>query len=110
MKKLLPIFLILLAGCKSTVRPSDSSAPTPVPAPALVTVVGGVRAPGSFAWTNGMTATEAIREAGGFSEFHRSLEIQHWDGSSKRYRLTSDYRLVPDEVLRPGDRIVVPRE
>src|SRR6266705_2400774 len=48
-----------------------------------------VRAPGRYAWTNGMTAVDAIRIAGGATDFAKGghVQIVHTDGRRERYTL-----------------------
>jgi|SRR3954471_23087007 protein involved in polysaccharide export with SLBB domain len=109
MKSLFAILLLIAAGCASKVQ--QSSVPRSEPAPLSVWVGGEVRQPGRIPWTSGMTAADAIRLAGGFTDFvsSRSLRISHWDGSKEVYRLTRDFRLEHDFVLRPGDGVYSPR-
>ena len=111
MKNLCTIFLLVVAGCASKVQPLQSSTPRSEPAPLFVSVGGEVRHPGRFPWTDGITAADAIRLTGGFTDFvsTRWLHIHHWDGSREKYRLSSDFQLEQDVVLRPGDAIYSPR-
>jgi protein involved in polysaccharide export with SLBB domain len=110
-KNLWAIFLISAAGCASKLQPLQSTALQSGPATLSVYVGGEVRQPGHIPWTNGITAAGAIQLAGGFTDFVSSswLYIRHWDGSTEKYLLTSDYRLEQDVVLRPGDAIFSPR-
>ena len=111
MKNAFAIFLIVAAGCVSRTQPMQSDVPKPGPAPLFVFVGGEVRQPGRFPWTNGITATGALKLAGGFTDFvsSRWLLIKHWDGSREKHRLTSDYRLMSNIALKPGDVIHSPR-
>lgn len=117
---------VLLAGCASR----SKQAPTPpapaqksVPAPMLQTVIirtnakcvyvdGEVKVSARFDWTQGLTLTNAIALAGGFTDFanRRRLEIRRGDGSVEHYNY---FRIrngtTNDPALKPNDQIIVPR-
>jgi len=111
MKYLPAVLLILAVSCASKVQFLDSKAARAEPAPYSVFVGGEVRQPGHFAWTKGMTLVDGIQRAGGFTDFvwYRWLEVLHWDGSGEKYRLTRDYQVTTNVVLRPGDWVISPR-
>ena len=72
---------------------------------------GEFKQPGSFPWTNGLTVIDAIRLAGGFTDFVsvRMVEVRHWDGTREQYRLTHDYRFTKSVPLSAGDHIINPK-
>jgi protein involved in polysaccharide export with SLBB domain len=96
--------VLSVAGCSS--NKSQSQSPPP-----FVFVGGEVKQPGRFPWTNGITAADAIHQAGGFTDFvsSRSLYIVHWDGSRDKSRLTSEFQITNNIPLRAGDQVFSPR-
>jgi len=104
MKGLAVLLIILGTGCVGNRAPHPSS-----PAPLLVFVSGEVNRPGSFPWTNGITAAEAIRQAGGFNAFAlRSIMVIHWQGGREHFRLTPDLQFTNCIALKPGDMVHSP--
>lgn len=95
-------------GCTSN-KPI-TKARQPELAPMFVLVGGEVKQRGQFAWKDGITASEVIHLAGGFTEYFSShkVVVHHWDGSFEYLQLTPDYRLKKDILLRPGDTIFAP--
>src|SRR5687767_10338507 len=88
----------MLAGCASRSPNPTAQAPShaaPPPFHRTITIVttnrfvfvgGEVRHPGRFNWTEGLTLTNAVQAAGGFTDFaNRSgLELRRADGSFER--------------------------
>ena len=124
---------LLLAGCQTTGAPgnttsslkvTNASGSTREPIIALplsaseantrpyVYVSREVRRPGVYSWSSGMTLTDAIASAGGFTELagRSRIRVFHKDHSlAGRY----DYDRIlkhesGDPVLEPGDFISVP--
>ena len=100
------MFLILATvlgvGCET----KTSQVSLPVSRPRIY--VGDVcKHPGFYAWTNGVTVVEAIRMAGGFTDFTpRQIYVCHADGARQKYRLTVDRQFTNDVPLNPGDGLV----
>ena len=91
-------------------QPQPQTAP-PGPAPLLVYVSGEFKKPGCYAWTSGMTLKDAIAAAGGFTEFAwERIRLQHWDGSSERFRWSGKRPLANNPPLKPGDKVINPRQ
>ena len=111
MKRLSALLVLAIGGCASDPPKLQNLAPRDQPAPPHIFVGGEFRQPGRFDWTNGLTVIDAIRLAGGFTDFvsSRQLELRHWDGTRERYRLTRDYKFTGSVLLRPGDHLVNPR-
>jgi protein involved in polysaccharide export with SLBB domain len=58
-----------------------------------------------------MTLQDGITAAGGFTDFaRRRLFLYHSDGLAERYRLGPNFALTNNVALRPGDKLVNPRE
>ncbi|GBD44695.1 Polysialic acid transport protein KpsD [bacterium HR40] len=82
-----------------------------------VRVVGEAAKPQSLVWRPGMTALDAIIEAGGLTEFaagNRSVLVRRQNGEAVRYRLRLADLLQEGDVaanpeLLPGDVIIVPQ-
>jgi polysaccharide export outer membrane protein len=99
------IAVVLMAGGCSSQRP-QSKAP-----PSFVYVRGEFRNPGRYPWTNGITAMDAVHQAGGFTDFALpALIIVHWDHSRESYVLTPELQITNDIPLKPGDQVVNPRQ
>ncbi|HTR40224.1 MAG TPA: hypothetical protein VMH87_01235 [Pseudomonadales bacterium] len=103
---LLPIAFI--CGCISHVASTST-----------LYVGGEFHKPGLYPWTNGITAADIVRQAGGFTVFASpSLVIRHSDGTYERYRLELGDRqitngtdwVVPNIALKPEDRILNPHD
>jgi protein involved in polysaccharide export with SLBB domain len=77
----------------------------------FVYVDGEFRNPGRYPWTNGMTLKDAIEAAGGFTKFanHR-IRLYHLDGIGEKLRLSGNWFLTNNPNLKPGDRIINPRD
>jgi len=76
-----------------------------------VYVSGGVVAPGRYDWFEGMTVLDAVRAAGGFTNFITGrIHILHVDGTKEFYKYpgTIDGTNKPP-VLRKGDDVSVPK-
>ena len=130
---LVPVALVL-AGCgtegarrngnSSTPKPTNTLAsgrkpiiapPLPasdaLPAQPYIFISREVKRPGLYQWSSGITLTDAITSAGGFTEFagRSKIEVVHKDHSvAGRY----DYDRIlkhksADPVLEPGDIIHV---
>jgi hypothetical protein len=86
--------------------------PPPVSAPPLyIFAIGEFKHPGQIVWTNGMTLQDGIQAAGGFTEFaRRRLFVYHPDGLAERIRLGPNFSLTNNPALRPGDKLVNPRD
>jgi protein involved in polysaccharide export with SLBB domain len=77
----------------------------------FVFVSGDFRKPGRYSWTNEMTLKDAIDGAGGFTQFaNRRIWLRHLDGTVERYRLRGDWFLTNNPALKPGDKVINPRE
>lgn len=110
----------LLCGCAPSQRNGldntgplavNPSPPTTNPASAMppepfIYVRGEFRAPGRYAWTNGMTLQDAFAAAGGFTVFALPhILIHHADGSSQRFKWSDAHPLTNNPSLKPGDHI-----
>lgn len=81
-----------------------------------IKVMGEVRVPGPVIWRDGMTATDAIIEAGGFTEFaaENKVEVKRGSGpESQTFKVKVGKIIQPggdeeDLLLMPGDLIRVP--
>ena len=121
---LIAVTFLTGCACQSTRPPrqaTELAAPIFLFQPITVTVVstnqlifvgGEVRQPGRFVWSDGLTVTNVIAMAGGFTDFaNRSrLEIRRSDGTQERYsygRILSG--LTNNPPLKPNDQIVVPK-
>jgi len=72
-----------------------------------VYVHGGVRHPGRYDFSEGMTLLEAISAAGGFTDSAGwRVSIVHANGASASYTRGGTYA---PPILRAGDRISVPK-
>jgi hypothetical protein len=108
--------VVLICGCASHSTQSSEGSATPQSPPKVVYLGGEFRKPALYTWTNGITAIDAIRQAGGFTIFAgRELEVVHLDGSHEIYRLTTDRQgtndtgwIVPNISLKPGDNVLSP--
>lgn len=74
-------------------------------------VSGEVLAPGRFAWTNGMTLTNGIERAGGFSMTADRAKVEVRSGSSTQVCSFTAAATTParNPQLVPGSRVFVPR-
>lgn len=106
--------LLDVEGMKTLVRQGDVVTLRERP-PQFVYVAGAVREPGQREFHAGLTLTQALLAAGGLTSPDRAfvnVTRQGADGrlSTTRYVL-ADIRSgkTPDPVLRPGDRLEVPR-
>jgi hypothetical protein len=84
--------------------PSNSDGATP-----WVYVSREVRSPGRYTWVEGMTLTDLIEAAGGFTPFAGDrIRIEHQDGTRElhHYEEIRKHRK-NDPLLRPGDKIWV---
>lgn len=112
----------MLAGCASRSPNSTTQAQsnaTPAPFHRTITIVttnrfvfvgGEVRHPGRFNWAEGLTLTNAVQAAGGFTDFaNRSgLELRRADGSFERYSYARILKgLTNSPVLNPNDQLIV---
>lgn len=87
------------------------------PTPPVVYIGGEFHNPGAYFWTNGMTAADLVRQAGGFTVFAWGMVwIQHYDGTREKYRLKVARELtngiafyIPNIPLKPGDQVLNPR-
>ncbi len=113
--------MVVLVGCAShshqqpqaVIQPESSPAPllyhhtTVVVTNAVVVYVSGaVTHPGHYDWFDGMTVLDAIKAAGGFTDFAGPrLKISHADGTSIFVDRGGDTSL----PLKTSDLISVPR-
>lgn len=111
-------------GVPSSSPPPPSQAPppnaepaTPVPQPVVsrtpfyIFASGEFKHPGRLVWTNGMTLQDGIQAAGGFTDFARHrLFLYHADGMAERIRLGPDWAATNNPALRPGDKLVNPKD
>lgn len=82
-----------------------------------ITVSGEVKYPKAVLYANGMTALQAIGEAGGFAETARVTNvvlIRHDGSEYKGYLINAETAMTGEDLagdvpLRPSDIIVVPR-
>jgi hypothetical protein len=97
-----------LANVSATLPPASGQVqPEPTNPPPFVFVRGEFRNPGRYAWTNGMTLSDAFAAAGGFTDFaRRQVRLLHWDGSSQNYRWSTERSLTINPVLKPGDSVI----
>jgi beta-lactamase regulating signal transducer with metallopeptidase domain/protein involved in polysaccharide export with SLBB domain len=98
-------------------RPATSADVTQASMPAqpteFVEVGGEVNKPGKIAWKEGMTVRDAIEQAGGMTS-RGKLGTVRWledkpDGSRVWVELKGS-KLTLDTVLKPGDRLTIPRK
>jgi len=111
---LLLVGLVAAAGC-STSKPQAHQAslyPQSQPdgsQPPYIYVDGEVKFPGEYHWTNGMTLQDAVKLAGGFTDFApRTLRVTH-NGSLTAYRLGPGRSITNNPPVYPGDQIYSPR-
>lgn len=80
--------------------------------PPLAVFIGGqFMNPGIYTWTNGMTLTDSFALAGGFNQFAwHWIRLEHWDGSTERFRWSATHPFTNNPILRPGDKIMNPVE
>jgi hypothetical protein len=58
-----------------------------------------------------MTLRDAFSAAGGFTQFAwERIYLQHWDGTVEKFRWSSEKPLTNNPALRPGDRVINPRQ
>ncbi len=110
-------FCLFVIGCNPGIKEANSIPwGTPILHPdrtiKIVEVSGEVRQPGSYAWTDGMTAEAALAHAGGLTEFawSRRLSIVRADGKTEGYQLGKDFRFEKEVTLHPGDRLHIHRQ
>ena len=117
------IALIVATGTLSISNSVAGSEPTTTnnQVEPYIHVSGGVREPGRYGWTNGMTLLDGIRAAGGFTDSTgRKIEIYHFakfqqtaNGNVEVYGKPEIYdRGILDVTNQPprlfrGDRILV---
>jgi protein involved in polysaccharide export with SLBB domain len=79
--------------------------------PQYIYVSGEVLAPGRFAWTNGMTLTNGIEHAGGFSMTADRTKVEVRSGISTQVCSFATAVATParNPQLAPGSRVFVPR-
>lgn len=70
-------------------------------------VLGEVRQPGEFAYTNGMTVLSAVARAGGYD--YRAWEgevllVRMIDGKQKEYRATERTPILPGDIIKVPQR------
>jgi polysaccharide export outer membrane protein len=78
----------------------------------FVYIDGEVNRPGRQIWSAGLTLTNAIGLAGGFTEFARrsQLAVRHPDGAVEQFSYSEIRKGAKgDPMLREGDRVFVPR-
>lgn len=57
-----------------------------------------------------MTLRDAISMAGGFTEFAvPEIVVKHVDGTMHLYKWTPEKQLLQNPLLRPGDKVINPR-
>jgi hypothetical protein len=96
-------------GPQSAIGQSEGQASTN--APLKIMISGNLRNPGLYAWTNGMTLSNAIDMAGGFTDFApRTLYLQHWDCSTEKFRLGRGNTLKSNPTLKSGDSVISPMQ
>jgi protein involved in polysaccharide export with SLBB domain len=104
----LALFLFVVIsdfGC-STDRPS---AVRSVAAGPYIYIGGEFKQPGRYLWTNGITVIDAIRMAGGFTEFARPVVyVSRTDGSREKFRLTSHFEFTNNVILEPDEQVLSP--
>jgi polysaccharide biosynthesis/export protein VpsN len=119
MKYLTTFFAVaVLAGCASHKPQQQVAAPaSPLLSHRTVTIVetnpvvfisGEVLHPGRFMWTSGLTLTNAIVLAGGFTDFadKSQLQIRHCNGTVEKYsyQQTNSPLLEQSDVVHVGRR------
>ena len=78
----------------------------------FVFVVGEVKRPGRIVWTNGLTLTNAVQMAGGFTDFadKSRLEVRHVDGAVEVYSfMQAEAEPTNNPALKSGDQVAVPK-
>ena len=129
---IVPVALVLAGCCTKEARPNSTSSPTKTeasgsgrqlfiaaPLPASVGpptrpyfyISREVKRPGLYTWSSGMTLTDAIASAGGFTEFagRSRIRVLHKDHSVAGvydYDRILKHKAV-NPVLAPGDYISV---
>jgi hypothetical protein len=102
------IGLAFTIGCSSPSRNATPVANDQGLKEPYVYVDGQVRVPNKFAWTNGMTLQDAVKAAGGFTDFaSRRLQVTR-DGVKTVYRLGPSRTFSNNPPVQPGDRIHCP--
>jgi polysaccharide export outer membrane protein len=70
-------------------------------------ILGEVNRPGEYAYESGLTLTEAVSEAAGFTyRAKRSYAFIRHEGETTetRVRVTPDFRVLPGDTIRVGER------
>ena len=69
-------------------------------------IIGEVRAPGSYAYVNGMTVVNAVALAGGFSyrADQDGLVLSRGGSNGPQYTVTADTALLPGDILEVPER------
>src|SRR5579863_3081701 len=95
-----------LAGCANH---EVGETPKNLAAKGLVYIGGHeVIKPGTYPWHDGMTLKEAIKVAGGSTQWANNIAIIHVDGTNVHFRYARILSgNIKDPVLLPGDRISV---
>ena len=76
----------------------------------FIRVGGEVKLAGRFKWSDGLTLTNAIGIAGGFTDFadRSRIELWRWNGSLERYSYPRIIRgLTNNPTLQPNDQVLV---
>ncbi|NQU11264.1 polysaccharide export protein [bacterium] len=80
-------------------------------APRFFYVMGEVRNPGRFGWSDDTTVLKAISTAGSFTDYANRRQLEVIRGKERFLVDTEELRRNPqkDPAVRPGDTVLVPR-
>src|SRR5437870_4512493 len=100
---------LLVGGARATdgASPSEKAVPSQ-----SILVFGEVLRPGRFSWTNGISLTNIIERAGGFTDFANREKIEVRSGSRTQvcsYAVPMKTQ-TKNVMLSAGDGVYVPRD
>ncbi len=101
------VFLLPNAHGDSTTKADEPAVKSDEPA---VFVAGGVKKPGSYIWSKGMTLADAVKAAGGLADSSVSttrVTITHADHTQVAYPFTPGNDAKKSPPLQSGDRVFV---
>lgn len=102
------------SDAQTAIQPGDRILVEAISRDKIIIVMGGVKSPGSFGFTEGVTLSRAIQMAGGLSDNVKAgkVKLTRRAGERTQVRDVDLKRILEgfqgDIVLQPGDRIDVP--
>src|SRR6516165_7529954 len=99
-RALLVLLILLVIAAQGAAIAQQQTAPTP-----RITVTGEVKQPGSFDWTPGLTAGQAVALAGGLTDRAMPTWWVHRVEGQRGMGLS----VLPATVLRAGDTLQIMR-